>query len=497
MLLKQDDIIQDILSSMYLSTRVFATTIFPNLFSSSFSPLHTQIFDLLDSGARKIAIAAPRGIGKTTIARTVAAKGILWRDINFISYVSNSATVAEMQTENLKHELLSNVYVKELFGDITITDTEGPKKAEESFSKKAWTAFGSTYVLPRGAGQQIRGLNWRGYRPQLIIVDDLESSEEVQNEVNRQKLKTWFFSDVMKSVDFYLDNWKIIYIDTMKHEDSLLMDLVQSSDWESCVLSICDENYNSYAPEYMTTEEIKREVERHREAGLLDLFYREFMNIPISTEDAVFKQTYFKYYEEHEEKLDQNKLVENVVIVDPAKTVKLHSAESAIVGIGINRSDGRIFIRDLVAKKLHPDELYAEAINMCIRLRARVLAIEVTSLNEFITYPIKNELSARNVNIELVELSARNKKEFRIAALAPFYRKGSIYHNPSVCGPIEAQLLSFPRCKRFDAIDAAAYVVELLEHGERYFYSDSDDEPSGLDVFADMDEPAFEGWRVI
>ena len=70
---------------MYLSTRVFATTIFPNLFSSSFSPLHTQIFDLLDSGARKIAIAAPRGIGKTTIARTVAAKGILWRDINFIS----------------------------------------------------------------------------------------------------------------------------------------------------------------------------------------------------------------------------------------------------------------------------------------------------------------------------------------------------------------------------------------------------------------------------
>ena len=159
MLLKQDDIIQDILSSMYLSTRVFATTIFPNLFSSSFSPLHTQIFDLLDSGARKIAIAAPRGIGKTTIARTVAAKGILWRDINFISYVSNSATVAEMQTENLKHELLSNVYVKELFGDITITDTEGPKKAEESFSKKAWTAFGSTYVLPRGAGQQIRGLN--------------------------------------------------------------------------------------------------------------------------------------------------------------------------------------------------------------------------------------------------------------------------------------------------------------------------------------------------
>jgi hypothetical protein len=66
-----------------------------------------------------------------------------------------------------------------------------------------------------------------------------------------------------------------------------------------------------------------------------------------------------------------------------------------------------------------------------------------------------------------------------------------------VCGPIEAQLLSFPRCKRFDAIDAEAYVVELLEHGERYFYSDSDDEPSGLDVFADMDEPAFEGWRVI
>ena len=40
----------------------------------------------------------------------------------------------------------------------------------------------------------------------------------------------------------------------------------------------------------MTTEEIKQEVNEHREKGIIDLFYMERMNEPISTEDAVFKR---------------------------------------------------------------------------------------------------------------------------------------------------------------------------------------------------------------
>jgi len=130
---------------------------FGDTFSAPFSTLHDQIFDAIDSGHHKIAIAAPRGIGKTSIARAVATKGILFRDVNFVVYISNSATLAEMQTENIKRELLTNLMVKKLFGNVKIADVEG---ADDTFSKAVWVVYGNTFVLPRGSGQQVRGLNW-------------------------------------------------------------------------------------------------------------------------------------------------------------------------------------------------------------------------------------------------------------------------------------------------------------------------------------------------
>ena len=179
-MIKNDPEIVDAIKRCYGSTKTTAKVLFNDLFYAEFSPLHDQILDLIDSGAKKIAIAAPRGIGKTTIARTVASKGILFRDIHFISYVSNSATVAELQTENIKRELISNQTIRRLFGDIKVADYKSAG-LDDTFSKMAWIAFGNTLVLPRGAGQQVRGLIWDKYRPQLIIVDDLETSATIQD----------------------------------------------------------------------------------------------------------------------------------------------------------------------------------------------------------------------------------------------------------------------------------------------------------------------------
>ncbi len=492
-MIKDDPQIKNILAACHRSTKVTAKVLFPDLFYTNFSVVHDQIFDIIDSGSKKIAIAAPRGIGKTTVASTVASKSILFRDTNFINYVSNSSTNAELQTENIKRELLSNSDIRDLFGNIK-SDIHEDVVLDETFSKKAWVAFGNTLVLPRGAGQQVRGLKWKNHRPQLIIIDDLEDKEELMNENNRIKMKEWFFSDLMKSVNRYLNDWRFIYIDTLKHEDSLLQLLLDSSDWDSITLSLCDDSYNSFVPEYITTEELKEEVEQHREKGILDVFYMEYMNVPISREDATFDSKNFKYYDDADIAGKSN--IESVVILDPAKTVKIQSSESAIVGIGIDLSSARIYIRDIVSEKMYPDEIYQELFDMGVRLNAKVLGIEVTSLNEFIKQPIKNQMFKNNKFFELVWLNARASKEERVASLAPFYRQGYIYHNRACCGKLEAQLLGFPRSKMWDVMDAVAYIVELLELGERYFTPSDQSENDPESEYDELDyEDPIEGWR--
>jgi len=505
--MKQDPAIQAIVQRAFLDTRAMCKLYFEDIFSAPFSSLHDQIFELIDSGRKKIAIAAPRGIGKTSIARAVAMKAILYRLTNFIVYVSNSATMAEMQTENIKRDLLTNQTVKKLFGSIKISDVEG---ADDTFSKMAWVAFGSTFVLPRGSGQQVRGINWANHRPGIVIIDDLEDKDEIKNPDIREKQKNWLYSDLLKTEDKYGDPTLFIYIDTIKHEDSILEMLMESPEWATIRLSICDESYNTLDENYMTTEEIKEEVEEHRRKGLMDLFYMERMNIPISIEDAVFKEEYFKYFEDQGENLIINKVSEDgsvvkeeiptsrllhVVICDPAKTVQLHSAESAIVTIAVDREGHNLFVRRIFNDKVRPDALYEEMFSQVLYYNARILGVEVTSLHQFISQPIENEMRVRGIYPTYIELKAVGKKPERVATLAPLYKLGYIYHNKDNCGPLESQLRWFPRSKYWDVMDAAAYITKIMD--ELAFYFDPED--LGENPEAEYEELVYEDpvkdWR--
>ncbi len=469
--------VQDLLVECIRSTKFFCKTFFPDVFHAPFSSLHDQIFDLIDSGERKVVIAAPRGIGKTSIAIALCAKKLLFQMANFIVYVSNSSSSAEQQTENLKFELNANEFVKKVFGPIKTKSAEG---IDESFSKRAWVSSYGAMVYPRGSGQQVRGLLYHSKRPDLIVIDDLENTESVANEELRIKLKTWFKADLEKCTTRLNKDYQFIYIDTLKHEDALLQDLLDSSEWKSVRLEICDDDYNPTAPEFMSKEDILVEVAAHRESGMMDVFYREFRNIPISKEDSVFRAEYFKHYNEPDlmsPKVGKAPYLTNVVICDPAKSVKLHSADSAIVCWGIDRTSKRMYFRDCYAEKMYPDELIEQALMMVKRFNAIILAVEVTSLEQFIVQPFKNQMLQKGVHPRFLELKAVSKKEERVATLAPHYRHGYIYHNRAICGKLETQLLGFPKSKRWDVMDAAAYITKIMEEEGQYFDPIDADDP--------------------
>ncbi len=515
-----DKELQSILSTCVYSTRMVAKTFFPERFHLPFAPaIHDIIFDLIDGPDQLIAIAAPRGYGKTSIiGLALPARHIEFELTNFIAYINKSETAAIMQTENLRRELITNRELKYFFGPVRVKATSDDEM-EEQFSKKSWVAK-KTLVLPRGAGQQVRGVLYRNSRPGLIIIDDLEDPEYIENKEYRDKLYQWLYADVIKAVPRIgpeAKSWKIVYIDTLKHEDSVLQRLLDSPEWKSVRLEACDDDFKSTAPNFISDEDIKKEWDKHVDAGQTDVFFRELRNLPISTKDSAFQVGYFKYYNlppnrtprkdidlaTVDAELQNGRDVETVVIIDPAKTVKMNSAESAIIGIGINLTSAHLYIRDAIAKKVMPDELYDIAFDMAIRLGAKVIGVETTGLEEFIKQPFKNEMFRRGKFFELIWLKARGGsndekgKILRIRELVPYYRLGYIYHN-AACPDIkrlENQLLKFPRSKLLDLMDAEAYIIEMLELGERYFSPIQD--PQDLESeYKDLDyEPLLKDWR--
>jgi hypothetical protein len=383
------DEVKQIHSLCSVSTKMTALTYFPERFNLPFADaVHGEIFRLIDGPSQKVGIAAPRGWGKTSIvALALMARYIIYHHTGFICYINKSHDAASLQTENLRRELVTNRTIKTFFGSFKTSRMHG-EEFEEVFSKKAWVAY-DTLVWPRGAGQQVRGVLFRNDRPGLIIIDDLEDPEKIDNDEIRKGWYKWLYADVIKAVPRLHSNWKIVYIDTLKHEDSVLQKILDSPDWDTVRLEACDDNFNPTAPHFMSKQQIEHEWNEHVNAGQTDVFFQELRNLPISTKDSSFQKDYFRYYNLPPDRsrtpndltktdidIQQDKNIETVIILDPAKTVKIHSAESAIIGIGIDLASARLFIRDIVSEKMYPDEIYDALFGMGIRLGAKVLGIE-------------------------------------------------------------------------------------------------------------------------
>lgn len=455
--------LQDIMRECSRSCKVFAKVFFPERFTLPFSAnIHDPIFDFIDNETNPLqAIAAPRSCGKTSIFNLVLpARDIIFGLGRYIVQISASAKLATNQSDNLKAELVSNTLITKLVGNLQ----------SDKWAVDEWTTSNGVHVLPRGAGQQIRGLLWQNYRPNRINIDDLENDEDVLNKDLRLKLKNWFNESVLLAVDRIRKDYFIRVVGTVLHEDSFLQGLLNNKNWASLRLELFDDDFHSYWPEYMSDDEIKALAQQYRDEGNLNGMFRELRNLPIAGENQQFKSEFFRRYES--DQTFQN--CDTFVVWDPARTVKEGSDETAIVGISIDLTKNHIYIRDVCHGRFHPTEQYESVLAMAARLGTRVVGVEVTALNEFITHPFLDHASARGQFIQLIELKPRGgnlSKLDRISQLVPYYRAGNVFHNPTCCGALEAQLLAFPRSKYDDVSDAVAYVIEMMDIGERQFFA--------------------------
>ena len=113
---KSQDQLVEILARSAQSTKYFCQVFFPEVFFRPFSKIHDHIFELLDApDVQQIAIAAPRGVGKTSIIQAYQAKCILLALKNFIIPISAAGDVAIEQSEEIKGILTGNEYVASLF----------------------------------------------------------------------------------------------------------------------------------------------------------------------------------------------------------------------------------------------------------------------------------------------------------------------------------------------------------------------------------------------
>lgn len=493
--LSKSDIL-DIRQSCLYDKKKFALTFFKERFYNEFSIIHNKIFEGLDActprystvlgkwttDCQLLVIKAPRGVGKTSILTVDDVHDYVYRLTNMQVMVSARSDLAIKDSEARKKELTRNRAIKSVFGDLR------PESRADDFSKERWTtapvldAQGNiarigTMILPISWKQSPRGENNEGRRPDKITVDDSEDSKEVLSDDMREKQYEWFMSDlrgcVQKSEKRGRDEfpYRIIVVGTLLHQNSLIERLCADPAWTALELSLCDDNFHSNYPDFVTDEGIQTALREYREAGKLDIFYQEYVGMPASPESKLFRQDYFQYYTPEDL---SSRVLQSIVLVDPAKTSESQNCDTAIVGWSYDYAANLLYLRDIEYGKFDPETTINKACSMAARINAVSIGVEETGLNDYIKQPFTSRMLALGYNFELVWLKAQGKKDDRIMSLLPYFKAGHVRLLQTVSAPLEMQLLSMPRSKRKDVADAASYVVQMLERGSRHFHSISD-----------------------
>lgn len=207
----------------------FCRAYFPHYLDQPGCLFHDWVYATAPSWGRgsRVCVVAPRGYAKTTL---LVRLYVLWRlargDVQFPVILQETSDLAETSLQVIQVELEENA---RLAGDFPELCGQGPVWRKDELHTRSGIP-----LVARGAKKRVRGLNIRGRRPDLLVLDDPENDENVLSQTQRDKVWTWFTRAAMQAgrADGGL---QVLVVGTMLHSDCLVARLAKRPDFQSRV----------------------------------------------------------------------------------------------------------------------------------------------------------------------------------------------------------------------------------------------------------------------
>jgi len=401
----------------------------------------------------------------------------------FILLISETVGQAEDFLDDIKSELLNNDRLREDF-------PEACGKGEQRWRNDDVILRNGVRLYALGCGGKTRGRKHRSKRPDLILLDDVESRDSVESETTRDKLwHQWLNKEVVKAgkTDGSTD---IIVLGTILHEDSLLSKLLdrnQAPDWQRkrfrAVMKFADRQdlweewrhiYMMYDDDDKAAEEAwdffkRNEKQMMRGAKVLwpegetyyDLmvmcltpdgmsaFQSEKQNNPIDVtrmivtkEDlSTFKLERYKgrgtteilIRLEEEEKEPASTLITMDDLVyygawDPSKGKKARSGDySAIVTLGKDK-EGMIYVIEFDLKRRPVEQRMDDILRLHQKFNYRLFVVETAAFQYFVRDSLIKRARALDSDLryKIREDTGQTDKQLRIEGLVPYIADGTL-----------------------------------------------------------------------
>lgn len=488
----------------------FGRAYLPHYFTRKSPAFHEELDELWSSGVMKgknpfrdakeiarldgsqQAIAAPRGHAKTTnFTFKDTLHAVLYQYKHYPILLSDSSEQAEGFLDDIKTELEDNPHILEDFGIL---------KGDKVWRSSVILTKTGIKLEAIGSGKKIRGRRHRNWRPDLLVLDDIENDENVNTPEQRKKLKSWFDKAVSKAGDTYTD---IMYIGTILHYDSLLSRVLVNptyrtkkyravlsfatntalwEEWERIYTNLFDEDHEANAWTFFQANEKEmlegtqvlweeknpyyKLMQKRLSEGEAS-FNSELQNDPIDPENADFSEEWLDYYEP--ELMDFSK--PNFLLVganDPSLGKNKKADTSTIIDLALDLNTGYMYVLGASVEKRKPDVIIDDVIETHRRYKRDLkkgyykFGVETVQFQYFFKDVMAAKALEAGEYIPIEEIQSIANKELRIRSLQPFVKNKWIKFNRNHKELIK-QLTEFPMGANDDAPDGLQMAVSLAQ----------------------------------
>ena len=427
------------------------------------------------------AVAAPRGHAKSTnLTFKDDLHAVLYHYKHYILILSDTYPQAASFLEAISDELEENEAITEDFGNIV-----GNVWREDVIVTKT-----KIKIQAKGAGQKVRGLKHKNWRPDLIVLDDIENDENVRTPEQREKLKNWFYKAVSKCGDTYTD---FVYIGTVLHYDSLLVNVMNNPEynsvkykavlnfsasplwniWETILTNKNNKNRKAEALAFFNknkqamlkgTKVLWEEKLSYYDLMFMKVsegaasFNSEEQNEPIDPEDCLFNKENFDYYNPHDINFS-DKDFNFYGFVDPSLGKSKKSDFSAIITIAKSRSTGYMYVADADVDRRLPSVIIDAVLGKAVWIKKaygkkyKAFGCETNQFQYFLKTELAKESARRGIYLPIREVQQTSDKVLRIETLQPDIDNKYIKFNRQHKRLLE-QLEFFPMADHDDGPDA-------------------------------------------
>ena len=480
-----------------------------NLIPASCSPenapdVHKELCLMLDGIAwdnhsGKVCYSMPRGHAKSTFVSNVFPIHQCYFDCatdggrKYILIISETEDLSTKFVEYINSQLKFN---KKLREDLGVIMNESKFDNKKDTGMEFVTTKG-TMVRAAGMGKALRGARNGAYRPDLVILDDLESMANTNTKELREKNLHWYNS-VIEPIGVE-GRTAFLYVGTLVHGNGLLPDILTRIDYESRKYAAIVQEPDNMELWMHYCEILDDKTDEEREAKA-DAFYEEnreemdkgwktlwsrwtysalmkkkstlgtkafnseYMNIAYDPDSQIFNEDNIIFFDDRD-LIDQwgRRIPLDVYGFWDLAVGKGNKRDdyNAVVIIGRDKLTGVMYVLDAWSAKVPAHKALAVAEQKIAEWQPKLFGVETIQMQyEFYRQLQENIMKHGLYYTRLKACNPKAKKEDRIQILEPLFETGYLRLKRSQRLLLE-QLLVFPQGEHDDLPDALASAVDL------------------------------------